>query len=151
MKIQEIFTEYIELKAYMSCHKIVFQETTLYNSYISNTFGNREVQTLSLTDYQNFANDLLLPHTKEKNPLLMSDVDYLSHDRISQIMDVLVSIYRFAIKSKYYIGSNLPLEIETKFDVYVDERFQMDLVKIRNEIEFGESLINIYEEFKKSS
>lgn len=151
MKIQEIFTEYIELKAYMSCHKIVFQETTLYNSYISKAFGNREVQTLSLTDYQNFTNDLLSAHSKEQYPLLNSDIDYLSHDRIGQIIDVLVSIYRYAIKSKYYIGSNLPLEIETKFDVYADERFQMDLVKIKNEIEFGTSLVNIYEEFKKSS
>lgn len=76
MKIQEIFNEYIELKAYTTCSKIVFTEITLYNSYIKSAFGNKEVSTLLTIDYQNFTNSLLSDKYKYQQK---------SRDRIEQI------------------------------------------------------------------
>ena len=103
MKIQEIFTEYIELKSYISCFKDVVLDTTLYNTYIKPTFGNKEVSTLVLQDYQKFANTLLSSK--------FDDSDFSFHF-LEKIISVLVDIYRFAIKVGYYQGDNLPLLIE---------------------------------------
>ena len=115
MKIQEIFNEYIELLPYMARHKDVFVTTTLYNSYIKTVFGQKEVSILLLTDYQNFANDLLLPNEQKET---------ISRDRIEQIIDILISISRFAIKSKYDINENLPEQIKLDFSNSHEKLFE---------------------------
>ena len=107
MKFQEIFNEYIELLPYMIEHKNVFAIRTLYNSYIKNVFGEKEILILELTDYQNFANDLLFQKSHD---------GYMSRDRIEQIIDILISISRFAIKSNYGINENLPAQITLEFN-----------------------------------
>ena len=132
MKIQEIFNEYIELLPYMVRRKDVFVTTTLYNSYIKTVFGEKEVSILLLTDYQDFANDLLLPN--EHN-------DYLSRDRIEQIIDTLVSISRYAIKSNYGINENLPQQIELEFNNSVNKKYDESLLNIKEDVSF---LSNLY-------
>jgi len=115
MKIQEIFNEYIELLPYMTNQKNVSVTTTLYNSYIKTVFGKKEVSILLLTDYQNFANDLLLPN---------QDSETMSRDRIEQIIDILINLNRFAIKSKYGITENLAQQIELNFTLSREEVFE---------------------------
>lgn len=140
MKIQEIFTEYIELKAYLVDHKIVFLNTTLYNNYIKPIYGNKEISTLNLIDYQNFANNLLSGTYKYQQ---------MSRDRIEQIMDVLIDIYRFAIKSNYYQGDNLPQLIELKFDSNRDQVWKRDMQDLTLAIELGESFVSLFKNMKK--
>lgn len=105
MKIHEIFTEYIELKSYTNSFTDVVHYTTLYNGYIKPTFGNKEVSTLMLQDYQKFTNTLLFSK--------FDDSEFSFHS-LQKIINVLVDIYRFAIKAGYYHGDNLPLLINLK-------------------------------------
>lgn len=132
MKIQEIFNEYIELLPYMVNNKDVFVTTTLYNSYIKPVFGQKEVSILLLTDYQEFANDLLLPQ--------QSDNDFLSRFRIEQIIDILISILRYAIKSDYGITENLAIEIELDFNQEKEVAYENDLKSLIEDIEFIDNL-----------
>jgi hypothetical protein len=134
MKFQEIFNEYIELLPYMVEPKQVFTTTTLYNSYIKDIFGNKEVSTLLITDYQNFANDLLLPNDND---------DYISRDHIEQIIDILISISRYGIKSNYGLTENLPQQINIDFNFENDDRFEEELENIQLVMQLGEAFLNL--------
>ena len=114
MKIQEIFNEYIELLPYMARQKDVFVTTTLYNSYIKTVFGKKEVSILLLTDYQTFANNLLSKKSHDGS---------MSRDRIEQIMEILISIIRFAVKSNYGIEQNYPLQVHLDFQSSQEQSF----------------------------
>lgn len=140
MKIQEIFTEYIELKAYLSDHKAIFLNTTLYNSYIKPVYGDSEISTLVILDYQNFANSLLSSSPKH---------DQISRDRIEQIFDVLIDIYRFAIKSDYYRGQNLPAMFDLNFEDNEDVIWKNDLSDITLAIDIGESFVSLMKNMQK--
>jgi len=135
MKIQEIFNEYIELLPYMVNNKHVFVTTTLYNSYIKTVFGQKEVSILLLTDYQEFANNLLLPIPTDS----FKD-DYLSIDRIKSIIDILVSINRYAIKSNYGITENLATQIELDSNQEKEVAYENDLKFLIEDIEFIDNL-----------
>jgi len=136
MKIQEIFNEYIELLPYMVRRKDVFVTTTLYNSYIKTVFGEKEVSILLLTDYQNFANDLLFKKSHD---------GYISRDRIEQIINILISLSRFAIKSNYGINENLPQQIELQFNQSKESIYNEDLLRISEDMDF---LTNLHDVFK---
>lgn len=140
MKIQEIFNEYIELLPYMTNHKDVFVTTTLYNSYIKSAFGDKEVSILLLTDYQEFANNLLFKKSHD---------GFMSRDRIEQIIEIFVSISRFAIKSKYGISENLPLQIELTFNQKKENIYQKDLVSLVEDITFIEDLNTFFNQVSK--
>ena len=139
MKIQEIFTEYIELKAYLDDHKNVFHNTTLYNNYIKPIYGNKEISTLNLIDYQNFANNLLSGSYKSQQ---------ISKDKAEQIFTVLIDIYRFAIKSNYFDGVNLPDQIFKSVSAR-DQVYKNDLNDIQLEISIGESFVSLIRNIHK--
>ena len=140
MKIQEIFNEYIELMPYISSSKNVFLNRTLYNTYIKQQFGNKEVSTLLLTDYQNFTNELL---SKKINN------EHLSRDGVEQINNVLIAIYRFAIKSKYYQGENLPLLVTFNFNNNLSASWSKESKEIAQILELGEIAYNAIKKFKQ--
>ena len=140
MKFQEIFNEYVELLPYMVNHKNVFLTTTLYNSYIKPIFADKEVSILLIADYQNFTNDLLLPNHNN---------EYMSRDRIEQIIDVLINISRFAIKSNYGISENFPQQIQLDFNSTKSIKFEEDLENIQSAIAIGETFISIIKSTQK--
>ena len=141
MNIQEIFNEYIELMPYVTCNKEVFLNTTLYNSYIKPTFGSKEVSTLLLIDYQNFTNELLQKKSHD---------GHISRDRMEQIINVLISIYRFAIKSKYYQGENLPLNVVLDFNENnLSDKWIRESNEITQILELGELAYKAMKSFNK--
>ena len=98
MLIQTIFNEYIELKPYFYTMAKVKYTETLYNKYIKDVFGNKEISTLNKLAYQNFAKKLLSGIYKQ------TTVQEIFFD----VFLILVDIYRFAIMSEYYQGHNIP-------------------------------------------
>ena len=140
MKIQEIFNEYIELLPYMVDRKNVFLTITLYNSYIRPVLGEKEVSILVLTDYQNFTNDLLSEKFHD---------GFMSHDRIEQIIDILINISRYAIKSNYGINENFPQQLELDFNFIKVKKFNEDLENIQSALEIGEAFISIIKSTQK--
>ncbi len=140
MKIQEIFTEYIELKAYLDDSKVVLHNTTLYNKFIKPVYGNKEISTLNLTDYQNFANSLLSGSYKSEQ---------ISKETVNQIFKILVDIYRFAIKSNYFNGDNFPAQVKIKLNDFKYQVWKQDLNDIQLAINFGESFISFMKNLSK--
>lgn len=138
MKIQELYEDYIGLKQYVSSKHILFTENTLYNNYIKPTFGNKEISTLNLIDYQNFTFNLL---SEGLTPL-----------RIRSIVDILISLYRYSIMANYYEGENIPLQINLDSllsDEGKNKAFQRDRQLIIKELELKESLSDLSNSIKK--
>jgi len=133
--------EYIELLPYMVEPKDVFVTKTLYNSYVKSVFGEKEISILTLIDYQDFINDLLLPNLNN---------DYFSLDLIKQIIEILISISRYAIRASYGISENLPLEIELDFNEEKENYFKKDLNEIQLTIELGEGFLSSVKTIKKN-
>lgn len=142
MKIQEIFTEYIELKEYLAEKKVIFAEITLYNNYIKPVYGKEEISTLNLIDYQNFANKLLSPNAEN---------DTMSRDRIEQIFDILMAIYRYALKANYYHGDNLPQHIELDFTLNKKalETWKEDLQAIALTLDLTHALLDFSDDLNR--
>jgi len=128
MKIQEVFNEYIELLPYMVSNKHVFVIEALYDSYIKKALGDKDLSILCLTDYQEFANNLLSIEVRDS---------YMSRDRINSIMEVLISINRYAIKSEYHIKENLAQKVKLTFDLTDNPTsYKEDFELISKELEF---------------
>ena len=103
MTIDNIFTQWLELKRPLITKQTYRSYFGAYDNHIFPRIGMREIKTIHYIDYQKFANDLLDAGKKPKT--------------VKNIFSILVSVYEFAKKNEWYVGESFPSLIELpKFD-----------------------------------
>ncbi len=102
MTIDNLFDQYIELKASSISAQTLRTNVGFYHNHIQPIFGSRHIETIQYIEYQKFSNNLLLTF-KPKT--------------VKNILLVLTAIYKFARKIGVYKGDNVVSFVELpKFD-----------------------------------
>lgn len=103
MTIDEIYNQWIELKAPLITKQTLRSYVAFYSNHIYSLLGERHIDTLHYIDYQKLANNLLSSGMKPKT--------------VKNVFGVLSGIYDFAKINEWYTGEKYPALVQfPRFD-----------------------------------
>jgi len=123
MKIDQIASQYFEIKKPLQSKQTFRTNLGFYNNHIFPTFGASGIKTVHYVDYQKFANNLLAKDGKALQP-----------KTVKNILTVLVGIIDFAKKNEWYTGENYASMVElpkydNKFYITINAELQKKYLK----------------------